>query len=284
MWLKNATIFGISPKAQFPVEQLEAARFVPAGDLQLTSSGFVPIQGELAYKQGKHTLLRFMMEKKHLPGSAVAVKLEERCAELEDQQGFRPGKKAMKELKEQVIDELLPRALSSRRSTLVWIDQDQHRIVIDSTSNAVIDEVLRVLRKTYEGIDLGICDVSWPRAKVLTEWAIDNEPADFTVDDTAVLAYPGERGKVVKFERADLSQKDVQQHFAAGAIVQSVAMTFGSRLSFVMTDNNQIRKIKPLDVLQEGRDAEKDVDRFAGDVELMTRELGVLFDRLVREA
>jgi recombination associated protein RdgC len=283
MWPKSATIFGISPKAQFPVEQLEAARFVPVGDLQLTSCGFVPIQGELAYRQGKHLLLRFMTEKKHLPGSAVAVKLEERCAALEDEQGFPPGKKARKELKERIVDELLPRALSSRRTTLVWIDQVQHRIVIDSTSNSVVDEILKTLRKTFTG-ELGICDVSWPRDKVITEWVNDEAPHDFTLDDSLVVQYPGAKGKVVKFERGSCDDTDVMDSLQRGAVVQSVAMTFGSRLSFVMTDNNQIRKLRALDVLQEGRDAEKDVDRFAGDVELMTRELGVLIDRLVREA
>lgn len=283
MWPKNATIFGISPKAQFPIEQLQAARFVPATDLQLVSSGFSPVRdGELAYRQGKHLLLRFTVEKKHIPASAVAVKLEERCIALETEQGFAPGKKARKELKELVIDELLPRALATRRTTAVWIDQDQHRIVIDSASNPVIDDILATLRGACAS-DLGICDVSWPRAKVVTEWMRD-EPHDFTIDDAVVLQFPGEKGKVVKFDRADLRDHDVQAAVSAGASVQSVSMTYASRLSFVMTDNNQIRRIKPLDIIRESTAAEKDVDRFDNDFALMTRELGVMIDALVQEA
>lgn len=281
MWPKNATIYGISPKAQFPLEQLQAARFVPVGDLDMQTSGFVPIQGELAYKQGKHTLLRFMVEKKHIPGSAVAVKLEEKCEELEKAQGFPPGKNQRKELKERVVNALLPRALSTRRATLVWIDQDQHRIVIDSASNSVCDEIVKTLLKAFE--DIGMQDVRWPRAKVVTAW-LEDEPADFTIDDAVVLQYPGEKGKRVKFERSGEIDLDVLEHLGRGAYVDSVAMTFSSRLSFVMTDNMRIRRVQALDIIQEGRDAEKDVDRFASDVELMTREMGCLIDALVQEA
>jgi recombination associated protein RdgC len=286
MWPKNATIYGISPKAQFPIEQLQAARFIPVTDLQLQSVGFSPVRGdELAYRQGKHTLLRFTVEKKHIPGSAVAVKLEEACAELEKQQGFPPGKKARKDLKERVIDELLPRALSTRRTTLVWIDQDQHRIVIDSTSDAACDEIVRTLIKLFgENDNMRLQDVRWPRAGVLTQWLGDEPPSSFTVDDAVALQYPGEKGKLVKFERANLDTPDVQTHLAGGAYVSAMAMTFNSRLSFNMTDNMRIRRIKALDIVQEGREAEKDVDRFDSDVALMTRELGCLIDALVGEA
>jgi recombination associated protein RdgC len=281
MWLKNATIYGISPKAQFPIEQLQAARFVPVTELQLQSAGFSPVQGELAYKQGKHTLLRFMIEKKHIPGSAVAVLVDEKCAELEKLQGFPPGKKGRKELKERVQDELLPRALSTRRTTAVWIDQDQHRIIIDSASNAVCDEIVKALIKLYPTIEFQ--DVRWPRAKVITAWLDDEAPADFTIDDAVALQYPGEQGKRVKFDRANLNDHDVQTHLAAGAHVNSVAMTFSNRLSFVMTDNMRIRRIKALDILMD-RDGVQEADRFASDFDLMTRELGVLIDSLVQEA
>jgi recombination associated protein RdgC len=283
MWLKNATIYGISPKAQFPVEQLQAARFVPVDSLQMQSVGFSPVRDdELAYKQGKHTLLRFTVEKKHIPGSAVAVMLEEKCAELAREQSFPPGKKQRKELKERIVDALLPRALSTRRTTAVWIDQDQHRIVIDSTSDSLCDEIVKALIKLYPTIEFQ--DARWPRAKVVTTWLDDEPPTHFTVDDAVQLQYPGEKGKRVKFDRANLDAHDVQTHLAAGAYVDSVAMTFSSRLSFIMTDNMRIRRIKALDIVQEGREAESDVDRFDSDFALMTRELGCLIDALVQEA
>jgi recombination associated protein RdgC len=62
-------------------------------------------------------LLRFDTDEKILPTSVINRVAKARAAELEEQQGFPPGKKAMKELKERVADELLPRAFPKLSST-----------------------------------------------------------------------------------------------------------------------------------------------------------------------
>ena len=77
-------------------------------------------------------LLTFRAEKKLLPASVVTQVTKARALELEEQQGFKPGRKQMRELKEQVTDELLPRAFSIRRDTRVWIDTKNGWLVIDA--------------------------------------------------------------------------------------------------------------------------------------------------------
>ncbi len=59
-----------------------------------------------------------------LPTTVVNQVTRARAAEIEEQQGYKPGRKQLKELKEQVTEELLPRAFSNRRDTRVWIDPD----------------------------------------------------------------------------------------------------------------------------------------------------------------
>jgi recombination associated protein RdgC len=276
---KNATLLGFNPKATFaPLP--DEMKFTPPSDLELKRSGWAPVRDDvLAYINNGHWLLNFTVEKKHMPAGAVKLVVNEKAAALEEAQGFAPGKKAMKDLKERVIDELLPRALSSRSTTRVWIDRAHGRIVIDSVSNAMIDEVQRALIKTFG--DIGLQDVAWPRAKVITEW-LEAAPCDFTSDDEVALQYPGERGKVVKYARADLGADDVQAHLKAGASVQTMAMTYNDRISFVMTSDLQVRRIRPLDILKEGDT--KDVDKFDNDFVLMTGEMSALFNALAAEA
>lgn len=280
MWHKNATIFGIRVKA-LNVQLLDAQPFHPATDLQVESCGWAPVfEGAMYFQQGNQLLLNFMVEKKSIPGSAIKTALEARVAELVEAQGFAPGKKVRKELKERVIDELLPRALPTRASTAVWIDLKNQRLIIDSTSTPRVDAILKLMIKTIG--DLGVQDVSWPMTKSITHWLAGEEPEGFTTDDEVTLAYPGEHGKVVKYSRANLSDPDVQRHVQVhAASVESMAMTFDSRLSFVMTDRAQIRRIKALDVIQK---VEKDADAFASDFSLMTLELTRLIDALVAEA
>ncbi len=280
MWLKNATVRGINPKfimsAPVPAER----QFIAPLDHEFGSSGWAPVfEGAYMFALPGHTLLYFLQEKKTVPASAVKRLAAARAAEMEKEQGFAPGKKMMKELRERITDEL-PRALSSQLRTAVWIDREKHRVVIDSTSNATIEAVEKLLTLTFP--NLGLQDVSWPRAQVVTEWMF-TEPEGFTVDDEVSLAYPGEAGKTVKFKAANLAGQDVLEHIQkGGAKVETLAMTFDSRMSFVMTDNCQLRRLKALDVL---RDQETtDVDRFTNDFTLMTLETGRLIDAVIAEA
>lgn len=53
-----------------------------------------------------------------------------RALEIEEQQGYKVGRKQLRELKEQVTDEWLPRAFAIRRDTRVWIDTANSWLVI----------------------------------------------------------------------------------------------------------------------------------------------------------
>jgi recombination associated protein RdgC len=275
---KSATVFEIQKPADFKglAEKLAACPFTPVGSLQAESFGFEPVhEGTLTFRSHNCELFRFTVEQKRIPKSAINVELKARCAAFEKEAGVPPGKKAKKELRERVVDDLLPRALPSRRSVLVWADYDSSRLVIDSTSNTTIDLFWKAFFKCVQ-TDIGTTD-KWLGARVLGEWLDDlvNLPSTYSVDDAVKLEYPN--GAVVTFKKADLDTERVRGHLSNGASVASLAMTYDSRLSFVVTPARQIRSIKPLDVLKE-RQVENDLDAFENDFVLMTGELRALFD------
>jgi len=279
---KNATVAGFNPKAIL-LGVPGALTFVPPLELEMLRDGWAPVRDDqYFYSNNGHILLNYTIEKKHLPAGAVKLVVAEKAKVLEAEQGHPIGRKQRRDLTERVHDELLPRALPTRSSTKVWIDRKAGRIVIDSASNSTVEAVQRLLIKTFDGI--GLQDVTWPRAKVITEWMF-TEPEGFTVDDAVTLQYPGEKGKLVKFDHANLGEQDVLQHIQkGGASVTALAMTFDAKVSFVMTDSAQLRRIRPLDILKEDAAAAKDVDRFDNDFVLMTGELSRLFDALAGEA
>lgn len=284
MWFKNLAVFGINPRFKLAVDALKTQMFQPATSSQMRSEGFSPVRSdELAYTRDGNTLLRYTVEQKSIPSSAIAQLVADKAAEMEKTQGFAPGKKMLKELKERAIDELTPRALASRRSVLIWIDEVNCLLVIDSSSKPMIDSINRALIRLFE--NLGLCDVSWPRAAVITEWLVD-EPQRFTLDAEAVLRYPGASGKVVSYKSTNLGDDDVQRHVQKhGATVENLAMTFDDKVSFVMTDNSQVLRVRPLEVLKESDAATRnDDERFDNDFALMTGELALLIHALIREA
>lgn len=59
-------------------------------------------------------------------------------------------------------------------------------------------------------------------------------------------------------------------------------MTWDSRVSFVLTDGLDIKRVTPLDVIKEGQEpAINEAEQFESDFALMTGELARLLDGLV---
>jgi recombination associated protein RdgC len=119
MWFKNLQIYRLPAPWAYTPEQMEEAlqpqAFTPASSNELLRQGWDSPRGngKLVHVVNKQMLMMLGTEKKLLPSSVINQVAKARAAEMEEQQGFAPGKKAMKELKERVADELLPRAFSS---------------------------------------------------------------------------------------------------------------------------------------------------------------------------
>jgi recombination associated protein RdgC len=239
--------------------------------------------GALVHAVNGQFLLKLVTEKKILPSKVVNQVAKARAAELEEQQGFAPGKKAMKELRERVADELLPRALSVRSDLNVWIDPKNGWLAIDTSSPTKADGVIKLLLKAVDKMPIESLRVQRSPVAVMTAWLESDEaPAGFTVDQDATLRATGESKAQVGYKRHTLDPEEMRRHIAAGKQCARLAMTWNSRISFVLTDNLSIKSIKPLDILKEGEAATYDAaERFDNDFALMSGELAKLLADLV---
>jgi len=74
----------------------------------------------------------------------------------------------------------------------------------------------------------------------------------------------------------------VRRHIANGKQCTRLAMTWDSKISFVLTEQLAIKGVKPLDVLDEKEGSiRNDDERFDGDFMLMTGELSKLLADVV---
>ncbi len=284
---KKATIYCVNDAAQLAglEEKLDQAKFLPCASEQIKSSGWAEVrEGALFMQSHGHLLFNFMVEKKVIPGSALRRAVEETCKALEDEQGFPPGKKARAEIRERKMDELAARALTTRATTGVWVDTERGRIVIDSSVVGTLDLIISALVKTTK-LDLTYLN-SWA-GKDMTHWLMDENgdvmPDDYTIDDAVQMEYPGERGTVVAFKKADLSAAKVGIHVVEGAQVTKMALTYKSRISFVLQPTHQLINLHLLDVAKENQVAQ-DADEQENNFMLMALELRALIDSLSEEA
>jgi recombination associated protein RdgC len=289
MWFKNLQIYRLPAPWAFSAEQMEEAlqsqAFTPASSNELLRQGWDSprANGKLVHEVNKQMLMMLGTEKKLLPGSVINQVAKARAAEMEEQQGFAPGKKAMKELKERVADELLPRAFSIRSNVFTWIDPVNGWLVIDAASPSKADEVIKLLLKAVDKLPLESLRVQRSPVGVMTAWLESDEaPYNFTIDQDTELRATGESKAAVRYVKHSLDPEDIRRHIAAGKQCTRLAMTWNSRVSFVLTESLAIKGVKPLDVIKENETITySDDERFDNDMMLMTGELSKMMVDLV---
>jgi recombination associated protein RdgC len=289
MWFKNLQVYrlpkGWSMTAEQLNELLQSNAFTAAGSNELIRQGWDKPRpnGDLVHVVNKQMLIMLGTEKKLLPATVVNQVAKARAAEMEEQQGFAPGKKAMKELKERVFDELLPRAFAIRSNTFCWIDPVNGWLVVDAASPAKADGIIKMLLKAVDRMPIESLRVQRSPVGVMTAWLQDDEaPAGFTVDMDTELRATGEGKAAVRYVRHTLEPEEVRRHIAAGKQCTRLAMTWDSKISFVLTEALAIKGIKPLDVMKENDAVTRNDDElFDGDFMLMTGELAKLLQDVI---
>ena len=290
MWFKNLKIYRLSPEWKLTADELEDKlaqhAYQPGNSLEAQNLGWVPVRekGGLVHAVNGQLLLAVRAEKKLLPSTVVNQVARARAQELEEQQGFKPGRKQMKELKERVTDELLPRAFSIYRDTQVWIDPVNHWLMIDAAASAKADEVLGLLSKSVDPFPAEPLYVAQSPASAMTAWLAEDEaPANFSVDQDTELRAAGESKAAVRYVKHAIEASEVQRHIAAGKQCTRLALTWADRISFVLTEGLDVKRIAPLDVIRENADDSgvTDDERFDIDMTLMTGELARLMEDLL---
>ena len=195
--------------------------------------------------------------------------------------GRKPGKKQTKEIKEQAVLELLPMAFTKQGAINVWIDPKRHLLMIDASSPTRAEDVVSALVKSLDGFAVSQLQTAQSAAVMMSEWLVSGEPpAAFTVDRECELKSTDDMKSVVRYARHALDIEEVRQHIAAGKQPTRLAMTWNSRVSFVLTENMQVRKLGFLDVVFEGRQVEGE-ESFDADAAIATGELTQLIADLV---
>jgi len=291
MWFKNLKVFRLAPNWNLGADALEDAlgkqAFIPGNSQTMQSLGWVPPRegGGLVHVVNGQYLLSLRADKKLLPSTVINQVARARALDIEEQQGYKPGRKQMKEIKEQVTDELMPRAFSVHRDTRVWIDTLNHWLVIDAAAAAKSDEVLGILAKSIDPFPVQALHVEMSPAAAMTRWLLDDEPpVNFSIDQDTELRSTSESRAAVRYVRQSIELDEVRKHVEAGKQCTRLALTWTDRVSFVLTEGLDIKRVAPLDVLKENQDlsAQNEAEQFDSDMMLMSGELASLIADLVQ--
>lgn len=291
MLLKNLVVYRLGARWAIEADALEkklAQQPLQAcGSFDMESRGWISPQGEdrLLYTQNRHWLLALGVEDKLLPASVIRQLAKERATEIATRQARPVGRKQMRDIKDQITNELMPRALSRRSTTRAWIDTTNRWLVVDSAADKKAEEFIEALRRVEEDFPCKRLDTQRSPGAAMTKWlAAGDAPDKFTIDQDLELLASDASKATVRYARHPLEGKDIRDHIAAGKTATRLGLTWKDRISFVLTDQLHIKRINFLDILNDesGGDPEDEDEQFDIDFALMTGELSLLLADLVK--
>lgn len=292
-FFKNAIVYRMTRDIQISSDELEAQlnnlEFSPCGSQDMMKVGWInPIKtGEaLTHSVGNQILIVAKREEKILPTDVIKKELQAKIDKLEAEQGRRLKKTEKDSLKDEVVQDLLPRAFSKESTVSVWIDNDNQRIIVDTSSAKRAEDTLALLRKALGSLPVVPLTMKTPIELTLTDWLRDGViPQGFNLTDEAELKAMLAEGGIARFKKQDLVSDEIASHIEAGKLVTKLSLDWNETIQFTLCDDGSLKKIKFSDVLKaqnDDIDREDIAQRFDADFALFTGEMTRLIDSVIQ--
>lgn len=285
---KNLILYRIAPSWKPDLAALESALgtalFVPCSATQEQSGGWVPPRGQehgpMVEAIAGHWLLCWRTETRMLPAAVVAQRVEEKVQRITQESGRTPGRKERRDLKDEARLDLLPQAFTQQRSILLWIASRERLLVLDCSNQTRADAVVTALIKAAEGLALALLDTQQSPQAAMSTWLLEQQaPAGFSIDNECELKSAAADKAVVRYARHPLDIAEVPEHIRAGKLPTRLAMTWQGRVSLVLTEGLQLRRVALLETEQQ--ESQRSEDDFDADVALTTGELSRMLPDLI---
>jgi len=294
MWFKNLYLYQFEKEFEQDADTLHDALskkpFMDCSATQRESIGWVPPLGKnseaYTHSANNFILLTMARQERLLPASVVRETLQERVTEIQERESRKVGSKEKKELTERIEDELLPRAFTRTQKLDAWVDLKNGWLVINTPSSTRAETLSTELRKA-----IGSLPVVPPKTEavgpVLTEWLSKYKvPEPFEIGDECEMISAGDDAGIAAFRKHELGTDEVKSNLDTGKTVSKLALVWDKKISFVVSEDLVVKKLKFLDVLEEKmneEDPQSHEERMDIEFALMTGEVSKLIPDLHKQ-
>lgn len=250
-------------------EALAEHVFMPCGSQEASRYGWVPAcdadtgaDGEseprLAFpirlNDGDGYALRALHEEKIIPSATVNRLVNEKVTAIEDAEGRKIYRAERANIKDEILLDLLPRALTKQTETHALLLPSM--IIIGVTNFGRAEMLLTKLRTSLGSLPVALPDVKASPAATMTHWVAGHAPLPdgFELLDGCELTDNLVEGGSVKIKGQDLTSSEVRAHLEAGKRVSSLALEWQQHLRLTLLEDLRLQKLRQTDQCLENRE------------------------------
>ena len=293
MWFKNLQLYRLGPSFDLSPEaldeRLQADAFTGCNRMDMLTYGWAPPLGrhgrQLVYAANGYVMICARKEEKIIPAGVVRQLLDDRVTDIEAAEGREIYRREKMRLKEEIIVDLLPRALTRISNQFAYIDTRNRLLIVDSASPARAEALIGQLRTTLGRFPATPVKTRQSLSGLMTRWLGGKPlPRDFVLGDECELKHPDPEGGIVSCKKQDLEAGEVRNHVNNGKQVVKLALQWKARLSCVLHEDLSIKRLRFEDIIREEEsdtEADDPVSRFDLDFTLMVLELAAFIPQLL---
>lgn len=264
--IKNAFVYVADlPSLSELDEALDKKPYAPLGATQLRRTSFVenpttkervtPIDGGYAFS--------YRMDEKILPAAVVNEALNERVSKIEEEEGRPVGFKERSVLKNDVLLELLPKAMSKHTLIDAFYHVERQILVINTASGTVADTLVSDLLDAlgrFKYRKLQIVDLDLRLTTRLTAYVDHEDDEAFgPLDPGRYVQLKDSNGNKTTFDTVNSPEKGILEAISSGAQVERMSfLVRGTEFKLTRTFDFKSLSFAPTDA-EESDDWDEDV-------------------------
>ncbi len=285
MWFKNLRVYRLTkPFTHSPESLAEALSehvFQPCGKQDTQQYGWVPPLGrngtELTHAANGYMMVCAKKQEKILPASVVNEHMEEKIAEISNEEGRSVPRAERQNLKEEIIFSLLPRALTKSQLNFAYIAPEENWIVINASSASKAEELLSALRDAIGSLPVIPLSANNIPSQEMTAWLSSGEmPDGFVLGEECELEAPKDEGRIIRCKKQDLRAEEIINHIDTEMVVRKLAICWQENVECIIDHELSIKRLKfSEEILDKVGDKSPDsaAEEFDLDFAIMTMEL-----------
>ncbi len=301
MWYKNLRIYQVTRTIELNDTDLQQAllafAFQPCSKHQPLSSGWIsPLVDTLQFdedaipellfeKQGNNIAFKLRIQEKVLPSMVINEVVEERAHTRELAEGRKIFLREKRQLKDEVIAELLPKAFHRSSQIKGFWDLTQNLLIIDASSASKAERFLHVLRESLGSLPVIPFDCKISPTFTMTSWLKQGlHEKNLLLADECELRATNEEAAIVRLRRQELDAEEVQAHLHAGKQVVKLRLNWRSAIEATLTEEGTLQRIKfsaALKELDNNYSNEEILQRHTHELSVMVTEINAFIADII---